>query len=80
MQRLEDLIGRKIIVALMNSEEAGYTVTLHGVESGGIWIESKIHARLLGHSPKKSQKVHGKPPAKPLFVCIWTTLHAKIRL
>ena len=41
MLRLEDLIGKNVALALANSEKGIYRVTLHGVENGGIWIESK---------------------------------------
>jgi hypothetical protein len=46
MLRLDDLIGKKVMVCPINkfcdSDETGtvYTVTLHGVEAGGVWLES----------------------------------------
>ncbi len=46
MLRLEDLIGKKVIIALERSKKAsGYDITIHGVESGGLWIESEELAR-----------------------------------
>jgi hypothetical protein len=34
MQRLEELIGQKTLVAVQDGKEASYTVTLHGTEIG----------------------------------------------
>ncbi len=67
MQRLEDLIGKKIIVAIQNSKEAAYTVTLHGVEAGGIWIENKAYERLLGYGSTRPKKTQNALAVKPVF-------------
>ena len=40
MLRLDDLIGKKIELAIVDSEKPIYSVTLHGVENGGLWVES----------------------------------------
>ena len=67
MQRLDDLIGKKVLLAIQNSTEAAYSVTLHGTEAGGLWIESETHERLLGYQPKKPSKGQRQPAAKPVF-------------
>lgn len=48
MVSLDDYIGKKIILCSLVTFDAAhkpgtiYEVTLHGVEAGGIWIESEI--------------------------------------
>jgi hypothetical protein len=64
MVRFEDLIGKKISLALVNSEVAAYTVTLHGVEHGGIWVESKELDKLIGH--QKSKSTGPRPATRPV--------------
>jgi hypothetical protein len=52
MVRLDDLIGKEIIfvpkVPLKEKDRPStpYKVKLHGVETGGIWIESKFLTKL----------------------------------
>ena len=65
MVRLDDLIGKKVLVALVNSEVAAYDVVLHGVECGGIWVESRELEALLGH--RKGKPIGLKPTKKPVF-------------
>lgn len=66
MLRLDDLIGQKIIIALVNSKNhAGYDVILHGVEGGGLWIESSELAR--GSEVLLPQQKKGQPPQKAVF-------------
>jgi len=65
MQRLDDLIGKKVSIAILNSKEPAYAVTLHGVEAGGIWIECKEYEELLGY--KKPRKPKNLIYAKPVF-------------
>lgn len=67
MQRIDDLIGKKILIAINNSKEAAYDVILHGVENGGLWIESETHERILGYSRKKIAKNRNRPISKPVF-------------
>lgn len=48
MARLDEMIGEKILVCSLVAFESShatprlYEVILHGVETGGIWIESEI--------------------------------------
>jgi hypothetical protein len=65
MVRFDDLIGKKVILALMNSEAASYDVVLHGVEHGGIWVESPDLERLFGHQRGNATKL--KLLKKPVF-------------
>jgi hypothetical protein len=65
MIRLEDLIGKKVLLALEKSTEAGYDVILHGVEYGGIWVESKELEKRIGH--RKAAAIRAKPSTKPVF-------------
>lgn len=65
MVRFDDLIGKKVILALVNSEKASYDVVLHGVEHGGIWIESLELEKLFGH--KRGVITDLKPSRKPVF-------------
>jgi len=65
MVRLDDLIGQRVLMSLVNSEVAAYDVILHGVENGGIWIESKELETLLGH--RKGKPMRMKPSKKPVF-------------
>jgi hypothetical protein len=65
MVRLDDLIGKKVTLALVGSEAGSYDVTLHGVESGGLWIESADLEKLLCH--RKGYAVGLAPALKPVF-------------
>jgi hypothetical protein len=65
MVRLEDLIGKKVLLALEKSKEAGYDVILHGVENGGIWVESKELEKLFGHRKRNTTRLN--PAKKPVF-------------
>lgn len=67
MQRLEDLIGKRVLVAMANTKAAGHSVILHGTEVGGIWIECEEYERLLGYKTKKSTRPKKLPTAKPVF-------------
>jgi hypothetical protein len=53
---LEDLIGKKILVAIQDGKEAGYTVTLHATEIRGIWIEIKEYERILWIPDKETHQ------------------------
>jgi hypothetical protein len=40
MLRLDDLVGKTVIVEIRDSEkQGGYDAVLHGVEAGGLWLE-----------------------------------------
>lgn len=65
MVRLEDLIGKRVLLALEKSKTAGYDVILHGVENGGIWVESKELEKLFDHRKRKSTAL--SPAKKPVF-------------
>ena len=65
MQRLDDLIGKKVLVAILNSKTPANDVTLHGVEAGGIWIECREYEELLGY--KNPRKPKNRLHAKPVF-------------
>jgi hypothetical protein len=72
MQSLNSLIGKEVSITLLRSEESSYTVTLHGVEQGGIWIESREIEKLMGHDAKKRSK--GAPTEKPVFFIPFSSL------
>ena len=72
MTKLEDFIGKKISIAIRDSERGWFDVKLDGVEAGGIWIHGKQLDDLLGHKPKRSTKPTLKPPTRPLlFLPFW---------
>lgn len=65
MVRLDDLVGKRVLLALVNSEVPSYDIILHGVENGGIWVEGKALESLLGHVAGKPRG--RKPSTKPVF-------------
>jgi hypothetical protein len=67
MLRLEDLIGKKVLVTIAGSTKACYRVTLHGVETGGLWIESEEMAKRIGNSAKKASTGGLEPKQKSVF-------------
>ena len=74
MRRLDDLIGKRVTVALAESEAAPYRLTLHGVEGGGVWLEGKELERLLGYRPKRTGKISDKPEGRPVFFIPYTKI------
>ncbi len=64
MLKLNDLIGTPVGVALRDSEKGWYEVVLHGVETGGLWIEGGDIDKLLAFLRTKPRK--GQPPTKPV--------------
>ena len=59
MLKTQDFVGKKVVLALINSNrDEGYQAKLLGVESGGVWVDCD---ELLGSAPKSATKV-------PLFV------------
>lgn len=73
MVRLVDLIGKRVCISIHGSERPTYGVTLHGVESGGIWIESKELAQILG-PVKASSRERIEPKQKPVFFIPYSQL------
>jgi hypothetical protein len=67
MLRLEDLIGKKITLALINSEKGVYTIKLHGSEIGGIWVESQDMENRLSRMPDYLASPSTQPAQKPVF-------------
>jgi hypothetical protein len=68
MLRLEDLIGKTVALTLVQSEKAGgYDALLHGVESGGLWVEIAEMERILGYIPRKPKTLQSRPQQKPVF-------------
>jgi hypothetical protein len=65
MVRLDDLVGKQVLLSLIHSSADGYNVTLHGVEYGGIWVESKELEKLIGH--RKAKATGLDPVTKPVF-------------
>ena len=65
MVRLDDLVGKRVLLSLINSSANGYNITLHGVEYGEIWVESKELEKLIGH--RKPKAIGLKPATKPVF-------------
>ncbi len=53
MVNLNDLIGKSVDITITTSSKAFYTVTLHGVEQGGLWIEGGVIHELLGYEPNR---------------------------
>ena len=79
MVRLEDLIGKKVLfvpkVPFREGEKSGtsYTVTLHGVEMGGVWIQSKALTRLVGDlAPKQKSPVFFVPYGEIQFLIAYS--------
>lgn len=64
MLRLDDLIGKTVLLALQNSERGSYEVVLHGVEAGGLWIEGGEIGELIAFLAPKPRK--GQPRQKPV--------------
>jgi hypothetical protein len=50
MPRLEDLIGESITLGLVYGAKS---VTLHGVETGGLWVEGVELTKVLGKPKRK---------------------------
>ena len=67
MVRLEDLIGKKLTLALKDSEKPIYTVRLHGVEVGGIWVESREMESRLRPVREDTKRNRSKLVQKPVF-------------
>jgi len=65
--RLDDLVGKKVMLTLIDSEEPIYEVTLHGVETGGIWVENKQMQTLLQGEKKRPNGRRAQPSQKPVF-------------
>ena len=64
MISLNDLIGKPVDITITSSSESFYTVTLHGVEQGGLWIEGEALNELLGYEPNRklpANKISKKP-------------------
>ena len=75
MLRLDDLIGKKIMVCPKNkfcdadSDGTVYTVKLHGVEASGVWIESPDLTRIAkGFAPQQKKPVFFVPHAQIEFL------------
>jgi hypothetical protein len=75
MLRLDDLIGKKILIAPTTAFAAkdkpgtSYTVTLHGVETGGVWIESPLLERIARSlAPRQKKPVFFVPYAQIDFL------------
>jgi hypothetical protein len=65
--RLDELVGKKLTIALVSSEHS-YVVKLLGVEQSGIWIESRRLNAILGHKPAITKRPKTpKPPTRPVF-------------
>ena len=73
MQNLSSLIGGKVSITLLRSEASSYTVILHGVEHGGIWIESREIEKIMGHKRKMPQSA-AAPEKKPVFFIPFSSL------
>jgi hypothetical protein len=67
MPRFDDLIGKKLIVAIVHSETGSYTVTLLGHEPGGLWVESPDFHELTGGREFLLPRRKGDPPQKNVF-------------
>ena len=74
MVRLDDLIGKQITLAMRDSEKGIYKVTLHGTESGGIWIESPELAKRVGKIWKSPKTPFPQPTRKPVFFIPYSQL------
>ncbi len=66
MQSLNDLIGKPILLMLIDSNVHQHDITLHGVETGGIWIESEYLEDVMGFRSSKAESVL-LPSFKPVF-------------
>lgn len=62
MQSLDSLIGRKVLVAIKDSEEAYYELQLHAVEQGGVWLQGDTLSSLVGPIWRPSDR----PPEIPV--------------
>jgi hypothetical protein len=63
---LDDLIGKRILVMMRDSEVGLYTTTvLRGVETGGLWLEGKELDTLAQGLVAKAPK--GQPPQRAIF-------------
>jgi hypothetical protein len=72
MLRLKDLIGKTVIVTLLNSEkEGGYDAVLHGVETGGLWLEIEEFENY--HTPNK-KRPSSRPHEKPVTFVPYTQI------
>jgi len=78
MLRLDDLIGKKLLVTLLDSNEPSYTVTLHGVESGGLWLEGSQLEKLADFLVPKPKV--GQPQKKPVFFVPYARIEFLIAL
>ena len=67
MIRLEDLIGKKVYVSLRESLEPIYDVTLHGLETGGLWVESTQMQSILEGLQKNRKPRKLQPRQNPVF-------------
>lgn len=62
MRRLEDLIGESITLGLRYGAKS---VTLCGVETGGLWVESDDLTKIL--CPERGRKKGGSDPRMVVF-------------
>jgi hypothetical protein len=61
MLRLDDLIGKTVIVELRDSKkEGGYDAVLHGIEHGGLWLEIEEFKNPYNEPAKASHRPHEK--------------------
>ena len=56
MVRLDGLVGKRVLLSLINSTADGYNVILHGVEYGGIWVQGKELEKLIGYRKPKARE------------------------
>lgn len=75
MLRLDDLIGKKIMICpkkqFRDADSNGtvYTVTLHGVEVSGVWIESPALTKIAkGFAPQQKKPIFFVPHAQIEFL------------
>lgn len=72
MVRLDDLMGKSLTLAIAG-EKRCYAVTLHGVETGGIWIESADFEKFAPILRKKGKA--GEPSRRPVFFLPFAQIH-----
>jgi hypothetical protein len=72
--RLDDLIGKQIILAMRDSEKGVYKAVLHGTENGGIWIESPEMTKRVGKIWKHPRRSLPQPTRKPVFFIPYSQL------
>ena len=66
MLRLEDLIGKIVVLSVQNSDKAGgFDAKIHGVETGGLWVEIGEMEKAIGYVPRKNTRF--LPQRKPVF-------------